>query len=241
MGIVTWPLSGLRHIVASRRWRTAIALMAVGAFAFRARSVVSSAPRRSREAVQGLTSDVRVMFGRDEPPAREATAAAASAPAATAAGAPAPASAGATTAATRPEAAPAAPASTVDPTPSGGNRRIADSATNIPGDQPATEVAAPAETIAAGEDQSGTFRPARAETDEYGVIVTDDAPSGLKSSNWVKGDGSANCPEDHPIKGNANSRIFHQPGESSYNQTIPELCFATAEDALAAGFRPRAR
>jgi hypothetical protein len=49
------------------------------------------------------------------------------------------------------------------------------------------------------------------------------------------------CPEDYPIKGNATSRIYHQPGESSYDATIPEMCFATAEVAESMGFRPRKR
>ncbi len=49
----------------------------------------------------------------------------------------------------------------------------------------------------------------------------------------------ANCPDDHPIKGNANSRIYHMPTESSYEQTIPEFCFASEADAKAAGFRAR--
>ena len=44
---------------------------------------------------------------------------------------------------------------------------------------------------------------------------------------------------DYPIKGNANSRIYHMPTESSYEQTIPEFCFATEADAKAAGFRAR--
>jgi hypothetical protein len=49
------------------------------------------------------------------------------------------------------------------------------------------------------------------------------------------------CPADFPIKGNANSRIYHMPGESSYDSTIPEYCFATEDDAKGAGFRPRKR
>jgi hypothetical protein len=48
------------------------------------------------------------------------------------------------------------------------------------------------------------------------------------------------CPEAFAIKGNASSRIYHLPGEPSYARTIPELCFATEDDARAAGFRPRA-
>lgn len=63
--------------------------------------------------------------------------------------------------------------------------------------------------------------------------------SDLVPNNAVRGDGSGSCPVDYPIKGNANSRIYHRPADGSYNQTIPEYCFATEEDAQAAGFRPR--
>jgi hypothetical protein len=63
--------------------------------------------------------------------------------------------------------------------------------------------------------------------------------NGKVPNGAVRGDGTANCPVDHPIKGNANSRIYHLPGQSSYEQTVPEYCFATEEDARAAGFRPR--
>lgn len=43
------------------------------------------------------------------------------------------------------------------------------------------------------------------------------------------------------IKGNINSkgeRIYHLPGESSYDQTKPEAWFKTEEEARTAGFRP---
>ena len=64
----------------------------------------------------------------------------------------------------------------------------------------------------------------------------DDVPSGA-----VRGDGTTDCPPDYPVKGNADSMIYHLPGESSYDRTEPEFCFATAEGAEAAGFRPRRR
>jgi hypothetical protein len=53
----------------------------------------------------------------------------------------------------------------------------------------------------------------------------------------VPGTGAADCPRGYPIKGNASSLIYHVPDGGSYNQTIPEYCFVTAEDAEAAGFR----
>lgn len=57
----------------------------------------------------------------------------------------------------------------------------------------------------------------------------------------VPGDGTRECPPDYPIKGNASSRIYHRPGDSSYAATIAEVCFVSAEDAEAEGFRPRKR
>jgi hypothetical protein len=52
----------------------------------------------------------------------------------------------------------------------------------------------------------------------------------------VSGDGTSECPADYPVKGNADSGIYHMPGSPSYAQTIPEYCFASASDAEAAGF-----
>jgi hypothetical protein len=54
-------------------------------------------------------------------------------------------------------------------------------------------------------------------------------------------EGTHECPEDYPIKGNASSRIYHRPGESSYDATIPEICFASDTAADAAGYRQRKR
>jgi hypothetical protein len=61
------------------------------------------------------------------------------------------------------------------------------------------------------------------------------------ATGWVEGDGTNVCPEGYPIKGKANSRIFHRPGESTYEVTIAAFCFATEEDAVSAGYRPRKR
>jgi hypothetical protein len=51
------------------------------------------------------------------------------------------------------------------------------------------------------------------------------------------------CPATHPIKGNVRTRngrserIFHAPGTPYYDRTNANACFATIDDAQAAGFR----
>ena len=62
----------------------------------------------------------------------------------------------------------------------------------------------------------------------------------LTGSGWRLGDGTPDCPASYPIKGNSSSRIFHVEAGRSYKATIPEFCFATEDDAIAAGYR-RAR
>lgn len=45
------------------------------------------------------------------------------------------------------------------------------------------------------------------------------------------------CPSSHPIKGNEDSGIYHPPSGGSYDVTNPEICFANAGAAEAAGYR----
>jgi ribosomal protein S6 len=60
-----------------------------------------------------------------------------------------------------------------------------------------------------------------------------DVPEGA-----VRGDGSGECPEGYPIKGNATSKLYHSPGSPSYKRTVPEYCFESTGAAEAAGFNP---
>ncbi len=48
---------------------------------------------------------------------------------------------------------------------------------------------------------------------------------------------SVNCPNDKPIKGNAQSGIYHIPDGQYYIKTRPERCFATEEEAQKADYR----
>ena len=56
------------------------------------------------------------------------------------------------------------------------------------------------------------------------------------STTWVAPVDGA-CPDGYPVKANDNSGIFHVPGGRFYDRTIPERCYANADDALADGYR----
>jgi micrococcal nuclease len=45
------------------------------------------------------------------------------------------------------------------------------------------------------------------------------------------------CPSNAPIKGNQSSGIYHMPGDSYYDVTDPEECFASEAAAQTAGYR----
>lgn len=49
------------------------------------------------------------------------------------------------------------------------------------------------------------------------------------------------CPDDQPIKGNAQSGIYHMRYGQYYDKTSPERCFATEEEAREAGYRASER
>jgi large subunit ribosomal protein L4 len=62
----------------------------------------------------------------------------------------------------------------------------------------------------------------------------DEAPYGPESHAPLA-DGSQ--PEGFPVKGNADSMLYHEPGSSFYARTVAEVWFTTAEAAEAAGFQ----
>ena len=63
---------------------------------------------------------------------------------------------------------------------------------------------------------------------------TDEAPYGEGSHAPLED--SSEAPEGFEIKGNADSMLYHVPGSSHYDRTVPEVWFASAEAAEAAGF-----
>lgn len=70
-------------------------------------------------------------------------------------------------------------------------------------------------------------------TRQQAAAPASDVPAGA-----VAGAGAGDCPPEFPVKGNAQSRIFHTPESRVYGQTIAEFCFSTPEAAIAAGFQP---
>ena len=65
---------------------------------------------------------------------------------------------------------------------------------------------------------------------------TPEAKAAASNLTWVAPVDGA-CPDGYPIKGNANSRIFHVPGGRFYDRTVPERCYATEAAAEADGYR----
>jgi large subunit ribosomal protein L17 len=88
----------------------------------------------------------------------------------------------------------------------------ADTSADTAEDTTATEVATGAEESAAG----------------------DEAPYGEGSHAPL--DDPQEAPEGFPIKGNADSMLYHVPGSSHYGQTVAEVWFASEQAARAAGF-----
>jgi large subunit ribosomal protein L17 len=64
--------------------------------------------------------------------------------------------------------------------------------------------------------------------------VSDDEHPYGPGSHVAPEDGSQ--PEGFPIKGNADSMLYHVPDSQFYDRTVAEVWFATAEDAEQAGF-----
>jgi hypothetical protein len=63
------------------------------------------------------------------------------------------------------------------------------------------------------------------------------APVSEPAATWVA-PVNGTCPEGYPVKANNNSGIFHVPGGRFYARTVAERCYASADDAVADGYRP---
>jgi hypothetical protein len=57
------------------------------------------------------------------------------------------------------------------------------------------------------------------------------------SAAWSAPQEDGSCPPGYEIKVNTNSGIFHVPGGRFYERSTPHRCYATAEAAVADGYR----
>lgn len=63
------------------------------------------------------------------------------------------------------------------------------------------------------------------------------APAKKEAPRQASPDGDGECPSAAPIKGNADSGIYHVPSGQFYDVTNAEECFASEAAAVAAGYR----
>ena len=99
----------------------------------------------------------------------------------------------------------------------------------------------PVEAIVEREELEADAAAALEKAADAGASAPDVAPADTAAEipeGAVRGDGTGECPEDYPVKGNATSMLYHSPGSPSYKRTVPEYCFASTEAAEAAGFNP---
>ncbi len=134
---------------------------------------------------------------------------------------------------------------------------IPDSSTGVADDiaESPTGVVDAAATTNAIEDELSSSIPVSANIPNFATDKdSDPAPSSVRSTNLdqaaaarvvgsgpggsVRGDDSGSCPADFPIKGNSSSKVYHVPGIPSHPGTKAEWCFASEEQAQAAGYRP---
>jgi hypothetical protein len=73
--------------------------------------------------------------------------------------------------------------------------------------------------------------------DDTGMATIELETETFAVPNWIRGDGTENCPAGYPIKAKASSLIYHTHDSRNYDVTIPDVCFASVEDAQAAGYR----
>jgi len=97
-----------------------------------------------------------------------------------------------------------------------------------------TKDVVPASVVADRADAAKPAKQAAVSADaEVTATAESDAPYGEGSHAPLDDDSE---PEGFPIKGNADSMLYHGPDSAYYGQTVAEVWFATEEAAEAAGF-----
>lgn len=156
--------------------------------------------------------------------------------------------AGATSGASGETARQPEPSAGVDATGAAAPERLADAGADMAAwvgdlvgdtDRGETPDEAPSASTGSGESDDGEAI-SRAETASIPTPAAETTGiTATEGKDWIQVNGSTTCPPEFPIKGNATSRIYHLPGEPTYEATVPELCFANEEAAVKLGYRAR--
>jgi large subunit ribosomal protein L17 len=101
-------------------------------------------------------------------------------------------------------------------------------------DKKSADTAAEAETTESDVDEAAAEPEALADAVDVEESESDDEHPYGAGSHAAPEDGSQ--PEGFPIKGNADSMLYHVPDSEYYDRTVAEVWFATEEDAERAGF-----
>ena len=108
-------------------------------------------------------------------------------------------------------------------------------APNARATQSRTTTAAPAtETPAAAEAEETVVEVEGADIEAF--EETEGGVTGPYEGSHVPLEDESQAPEGFPIKGNEDSKKYHEPDGQWFEQTVAEVWFATAEAAEAAGF-----
>ncbi len=92
------------------------------------------------------------------------------------------------------------------------------------------------EVAEVGDIEAVAIEPAKPKRSRKPAVAAE-APASPIDPDWVRADGSHECPASHPVKAKASSMIYYAPESGHYDRTIPDVCFASDADALAAGYR----
>ena len=110
---------------------------------------------------------------------------------------------------------------------------VATDDTDVEGFASAEEDADDAAGEGSASDESDA---ARGESEADAEPAIDSAFEAAEWAGSVKPDADGNGPDTHPIKGNADSMLYHTPDSRYYKVTKAEVWFDTEENAEAAGF-----
>jgi large subunit ribosomal protein L17 len=96
--------------------------------------------------------------------------------------------------------------------------------------------AAAAETTSTDDAEELTLTEASDEVEASDGEATEAAAAVALPDGAVAATEDGAAPEGYPVKGNADSGLYHEPDGQWYDQTIAEFWFASADDAATAGF-----